>query len=239
MELALIDMIIILGYVITVLLLGVIMSRVASQGIDDYFLGGRKIPWWVLGASGTASNLDMTGTMMILSFVYVLGFKGFWVAMRGGGAAIPLAFLMVFLGKWKRRSKVMTYAEWMVFRFGDGEQGRAARILSAVANLVLTCGFVVYFAVGTGRFLEMFLPWDKNVCSIVMVAVALTYTLMSGLYGVVFTDVVQEILITFTAIYISAKAFLARIPEGPAPTWTPTMRGSLYSWAWDATISHS
>lgn len=210
-HLALVDKAIVLGYLVVVLALGALLSKVASQGVEDYFLGGRKIPWWVLGASGTASNFDMTGTMVIVSLIVILGYKGFWVEMRGG-VALPLAFLMVFMGKWTRRSKVMTSAEWMIFRYGPGKQGNAARVLSTVSYLILSVGMVAYFCVGTGTFLETFLPWDRTTCSLVMVSVGLIYTLMSGLYGVVFTDIVQEIIITITAIYISVKAFFMYDP---------------------------
>lgn len=219
LELAFIDKAIILSYLVVVMAIGVILSKVASKGVDDYFLGGRSIPWWVLGASGTASNFDMTGTMVIVSMIYILGFKGFWVEMRGG-VALPLAFLMAFMGKWTRRSKCMTSAEWMVYRYGDSRQGRAARILSTVAYLILSVGMVAYFCVGTGTFLEQFLPWNRHICSAVMVVIGLAYTLLSGLYGVVFTDIVQEIVITITAIYISVKAYFLYDPAIIPENWT-------------------
>lgn len=204
--LAFIDKLIIVSFFVLVVVIGMLMSRVAAQGVDDYFLGGRSIPWWVLGASGTASNFDMTGTMIIVSMIYILGLNGFWVEMRGG-VGLPLAFLMVFLGKWLRRSKVMTEAEWMSFRFGDGKQGDAARMFTAISMLVLSVGMIIYFSVGTGTFLAQFLPWPKEVCSLIMVAIGLAYTLSSGFYGVVFTDVVQELMLIIVAIYISIVAF--------------------------------
>lgn len=220
MQLELLDKAIVLGYLVIVLALGVILSKVASKGVEDYFLGGRSIPWWVLGASGTASNFDMTGTMVIVSLIYLLGFKGFWVEMRGG-VALPLAFLMAFMGKWTRRSHVMTGAEWMVFRYGKGRAGNAARILSSISYLVLSVGMVAYFSVGTGTFLQQFLPgWTRTGCASIMVGIGLCYTLMSGLYGVVFTDVVQEIIITITAIYISVKAFFLYDPSFFPAGWT-------------------
>lgn len=208
MQLALVDQLIILGYLVIVMLLGVVLSRVASQGIEDYFLGGRTIPWWVLGASGTASNFDMTGTMAIVTAIYLLGYKGFWITLRGG-AALPLAFILVYMGKWTRRSNVMTSAEWMIYRYGDGAQGKAARILSSAAYLIFSIGMVAYFCVGTGTFIQnLLLPeWSRTSCAMIMITIGLVYTLMSGLYGVVFTDMVQEVMITITAIYISVKAF--------------------------------
>ena len=138
-ELSALDQGIIIFYFLAIAGVGLAMSRLASKGIDNYFLGGKKIPWWILGASGTASNFDMTGTMIIVSFIYMMGLNGYWVTMRGG-VVIPLAFLMVFLGKWYRRTGVMTEAEFLRFRFGEGRQGRLARTLAAVAYVMMAIG---------------------------------------------------------------------------------------------------
>ena len=207
--LATVDIVIVVGFLVIVTVIGYVMSRVASRGMDDYFLGGNKIPWWVLGISTSTSNFDMAGTMVIVAMVFALGMKGFLVEIRGG-VGLSLAFLMVFLGKWLRRSRVMTSAEWMRIRFGTDRQGNTAHLLSAIAQIVLAIGMITYFAKGAGAFLVHFIPLSEFWCTTIMVAVGLFYTLLSGLYGVVFTDVVQMILLTFTAIYVSVHAFSMR-----------------------------
>ncbi|MFN3202810.1 MAG: sodium:solute symporter family transporter [Bradymonadia bacterium] len=243
--LATIDVIIIVGFLVAVTAIGAIMSRMASQGLEDYFLGGNKIPWWVLGISTATSNFDMSGTMIIVAVVFGMGYQGFLVEMRGG-VGLSLAFLMVFLGKWLRRSRVMTSAEWMKLRFGTDRQGRSAHLLSAVANVTLSLGMIIYFSKGAGKFLVTFIPLHELgatagmtagigdafgmppieaaelMCTTLMVAIGLFYTLLSGLYGVVFTDVVQMVLLTFTAIYVTIKAF-ALAPEVNLPDWMFTL----------------
>jgi Na+/proline symporter len=155
--------------------------------------------------------------MIIVAVVFALGFEGFFVEIRGG-VGLSLAFLMVFLGKWLRRSEVMTSAEWMKVRFGTDRQGRTAHLLSAIANIVLSLGMIIYFSKGAGKFLTHFVPLSEFWCTALMVGVGLAYTLMSGLYGVVFTDLVQMILLVFTAIFVSVHAFALRpevmLPEG-------------------------
>ncbi|MCP4197474.1 MAG: sodium:solute symporter [Proteobacteria bacterium] len=203
--LASLDMAVLVGYFVLAIGAGLFFRRIASKGIESYFLGNRRIPWWVLGASGTASNFDMAGTMIIVSFVFAIGLQGFWVAMRGG-MCLPLGLLMVYMGKWLQRSRVMTTAEWMELRFGSGAQGQAARSLSAVANLVVTLAMLTYFVTGTGKFLAVFIPLPPIVCSLLMICAALLYTVLSGLYGVVFTDILQELLMVGTALYIGYEA---------------------------------
>ena len=229
----LIDNIIILIYLMAIICVGIILRKRAAAGIEAYFLGGRSIPWWVLGASGMASNLDMTGTMVITSFFYIIGVKGFLVEIRGGVVLI-MAMLMVFIGKWYSRSGVMTQAEWMQFRFGRGTQGDAARILSAIANVISAIGGVAFFFIGTGKLLSIFLPFDAKTCSLIMILIAVFYTTLSGLYGVAYTDLIQAFLIGFATIFVSVKAFISfdfaaitsLAPEGWTniiPTWRMEM----------------
>lgn len=231
-------------YFVTVVVAGLWLSKRAARGISDYFLGGKKIPWWVMGASGTASNLDMTGTMVIVSFFFASGLQGFWVAMRGG-IGLPLGILMAFMGRWLQRSQVMTTAEWMVLRFGDGPGGNAARLLSAVSNLIYTVGFTVYFCKGTGKFLAIFLPFTPDQCAMLMVAIGLAYTMASGLYGVVYTDLIQEVLLIITAVLISYKAFTvpdhAHLIASAGPGWldlTPAWTTEPMRWLGNPDVYH-
>lgn len=208
---------IVLAFLIGVSYVGWRLSKAASAGIEDYFLGGKKIPWWLLGVSTATSNFDMAGTMIIVAMVYSLGYRGFLVELRGG-TGLTLAFLLVFLGKWLRRSRVMTSAEWMKLRFGTDRPGKAAHLLSAVANVVLSIGMIIYFCKGAGKFMTTFIPVPETVNTTVMVSIGLFYTLMSGLYGVVFTDLIQMVLLGFAAIYVSWLGYTAAadtpLPDG-------------------------
>ena len=202
---ATIDIIIIVVYLSAIVVVGLVMQKKASAGIDSYFLGNRKLPWWALGASGMASNTDIAGTMINTAFIYALGTKGFFIEIRGGVTLI-MAFLMVFMGKWNRRSQVMTQAEWMHFRFGTKKEGDVARIISAIAAIIMTVAMVTYFVIGAGKFVGDFLGIDPLYASILMIILAMTYTIASGLYGVVWTDVFQGIFIFGVIIYISVLA---------------------------------
>ncbi len=208
-----IDLIIIVIYLASIVIVGLVMQKKASRDIDSYFLGNRKLPWWVLGASGMTSNTDIAGTMINTAFIYALGTKGFFIEIRGGVTLI-MAFLMVFMGKWNRRSKVMTQAEWMHFRFGKGKEGDIARIIAAFASIVMTVAMVTYFVIGAGKFVGEFLGIEPIYASLLMVALAMTYTVASGLYGVVWTDVFQGVFIFGVIVYISGMAMsTVTLPE--------------------------
>ncbi len=207
------DYSIVIIYISAMVLVGLLMQRRASQGIDSFFLGNRKLPWWVLGASGMASNFDVSGTMINTAFIFALGASGFFIEIRGGVTLI-MAFLMIFQGKWNRRAKVMTQAEWMHFRFGTGKDGDAARIIAAGSIIIMTIAMITYFAIGSGKFVGEFLgiPAFMGLSSqfwaaTLMIVLAMIYTVASGLYGVVWTDVFQGFLIFGTIIYICVMAF--------------------------------
>ena len=202
----LIDYLIIAVYLIAIVALGIILSRKASKGLESYFLGNRNLPWWVLGASGMASNTDIAGTMVITALIYALGTKGFFIEIRGG-IVLVMAFFLIFMGKWNRRSQVMTLAEWMKLRFGRGREGNIARIISAIANIIISIWIISYFAVGGGKFFGAFLGIDDGLAAIVMLVIATVYTAVSGFQGVVWTDVFQGVLIFIAIIYVCTLAF--------------------------------
>ncbi|AFH48738.1 Na+/proline symporter [Ignavibacterium album JCM 16511] len=217
---AFLDLLIVIAYLIIITVIGFYFEKKASSGIDSYFLGNRKIPWWALGASGMASNFDVSGTMINVALIYAFGAVGFFVEMRGGLVLI-MAFLMIFMGKWNRRSKVMTLSEWMTYRFGDGIQGKSARIISAISTLIITIAIVSYFAVGAGKFIgdvlniPAFLGFTSEFwAAAIIITFTTLYTVASGLQGVVWTDVFQGILIFAMIIIVCTIAILsANIPE--------------------------
>ncbi|MBD3290339.1 sodium:solute symporter [candidate division KSB1 bacterium] len=208
-----IDYIILFVYLTAMVVVGVLLQKRASAGIDSYFLGNRKLPWWVLGASGMASNLDVSGTMINTAWIFALGAIGFFIEIRGGVTLI-MAFLMIFMGKWNRRAKVMTMAEWMAFRFGKNKEGNIARLIAAISIIIVTIAMITYFAVGSGKFIGEFLGIPAFLgqppqfwAATIMIILAMIYTVASGLYGVVWTDVFQGFLIFGLIIYIIALAF--------------------------------
>ncbi|RPI64009.1 MAG: sodium:solute symporter, partial [Ignavibacteriales bacterium] len=217
---SIVDISIVAAYLIIITAIGIYFEKKASSGIDSYFLGSRKIPWWALGASGMASNFDVSGTMINVALIYAFGAVGFFVEMRGGLVLI-MAFLMIFMGKWNRRSKVMTLAEWMTYRFGDGIQGRTARFISALSTLIITIAIVSYFAVGAGKFIgdvleipEFFGLSSEFWAASIIIVLTTVYTVASGLQGVVWTDVFQGILIFVMIIIVCTIAIAsANIPD--------------------------
>ena len=228
---------IVIAYLAGVLIIGLWSERRAKQNIDSYFLGNRTLPWWALGASGMASNLDVSGTMINTAFIFALGATGFFIEIRGGVTLI-MAFLMIFMGKWNRRAEVMTMAEWMHLRFGDKREGDVARLIAAISSIIMTIAMITYFAVGSGKFIGEFLgipAWfglsSEFWAAALMIGLAMIYTVASGLYGVVWTDVFQGILIFGVIVYICYMAVTQFILPDAFSVSLPMRDGSFQAFA--------
>jgi solute:Na+ symporter, SSS family len=193
-------------YVAVLIGLGFYLKRLASRSLANYITGAQNIPWWAMGVSGMASFLDLAGTAVIVSFLFLLGPQGLFVEFRGG-AVLVLPFMMLWTGKWHRRSGCLTGAQWNIYRFGDCWGGRAAQLMGVVATVLTTIGMLAYLIIGAGIFLSTFLPYPPEYCSLVLLAMATVYTMMSGFYGVIFTDLFQVCIIMAAVIYITFKAF--------------------------------
>ncbi len=200
------DYVVIAVYFSMLVSLGLYLRKRASASMEDYFLGGRRLPWWLIGFSGMGHFLDIAGTLIIISFLYLLGPRGLFIEFRGG-AVLILPVWLLWAGKWHRRSGCMTGAEWMSFRFGNGLGGQFARVACAISRIALTVGMLAYMVKAVGLFFSMFLPFPPLVCALAMVGVASLYTMVSGFYGVVITDLVQASIIIVGVFIISIMAF--------------------------------
>lgn len=217
-----IDLSIVLAYLALMIFIGFWMRKRASDRIESYFLGGRKIPWWILALSGGVSNFDITGTMWIVSLFYLMGIKAMWVHWMWGVYALP-AICMAFMGKWVRRARVITQAEWIEKRYGEDRWGEIARLVAAVMVILTLIFTVSYLAQGIGKFFSVFLPWSANVCALFIIGVVLIYVVLGGFYSVAITDLIQTGLLwtvcTYLVVFCLSSGNLGLIEATASPGW--------------------
>jgi Na+/proline symporter len=213
-----IDLGILIVYLGLVVSIGFIVKRMASRGIESYFLGGRRLPWWMIAMSGSSSYFDITGTMWIVSIFVAYGFNGFWIQWMWG--FLIAAFYLAFMGKWIRRSGVVTGAEWMIHRFGPGRQGDAARLAYTLFAVLTLTTFIGYTAVGMGKFGSAFLPvaeWFpglseqavNQVCATLIIGVTGAYVVVGGFTGLTIVEFIQTIILTAGALIIAWLGYRA------------------------------
>ena len=206
MELSNLDYGIIAGALALMLVIGVAASRVAGKSLEHYFLGGRNLPWWLLGVTGMSGWMDLTGTMIITSFLFLMGPLGLYVEFRGG-AVLVLAFMLAFTNKWGRRSGCMTGAEWNTYRFGTGVSAEVIRLFTAVSGILLFVGALAFLVRGATLFMGFMFPVNPVLLTLGILGFASIYTVVAGFYGVVLTDLLQGTILIGGSIIISYIAW--------------------------------
>jgi Na+/proline symporter len=209
------DLVIIVGYFLTVILIGLWVSRRGAKDLKSYFLGGNSLPWYVLGVSDASGMFDISGTMVLVTWLFMYGMKSIWLPWVW--PVFNQIFLMMFLSGWLRRSKVLTGAEWIKTRFGDGPGANLAHISVVTFALISVVGMLAYASKGIGKFAVEVLPWrftntseglfsDANIYAIILMSLTSLYTIKGGMISVVLTEVLQFSILTVTAIVIGIIA---------------------------------
>lgn len=222
MKLHALDLAIIAAYFVAVILIGLWVSRRGSKDLDSYFLGGKKLPWYMLGVSDASGMFDISGTMLMVYWLFVYGVKSIWLPFLW--PVFNQIFLMMFLSAWLRRSNVLTGAEWIQTRFGRGTGANLAHLSVVFFALVNVVGMLAYAFKGIGKFAVVMLPWrftgltegifsDENIYAVILLGLTSLYAIKGGMVSVVVTEVMQFTLLTITSITIGLIAMAKVSPE--------------------------
>ena len=222
MKLHSLDIAIIVGYFIVVVLIGLWVSRRGSKDMDSYFLGGKKLPWWMLGISDASGMFDISGTMWLVSILFIYGLKSLWLPWLW--PVFNQIFLMMFLSAWLRRSNVLTGAEWIQTRFGRGRGANLAHLSVVFFALINVIGMLAYAFKGVGQFAVVMLPWhfteakigvftDENIYAVIILGLTSLYAIKGGMISVVITEVLQFTILTLTSVAIGIIAIYKVSPE--------------------------
>ncbi len=227
------DIAIILIYLITVIVIGLVLRKRAQKSKDDYLLGGKSIPWYMLGLSNASGMFDISGTIWLVTIMFVYGIKSAWIPWLW--PVFNQIFLMVYLSKWLRRSNATTGAEWINTRFGFNRGAKMSHIIVVVFALIMCLGYLAYGFIGLGKFIEIFIPWElikayvpfavspefvPHFYGIIFTCFAVFYSLLGGMSGIVWADVVQFLIMTVAALVIGYLGFVAigehalNVPKG-------------------------
>src|SRR5690606_8813001 len=183
MKLQLIDISIVIAYLVTMLMIGWYFRKKARLNKESYLLGGKKLPWYMLGLSDASDMFDISGTMWMVALCFIYGFKSIWIPWLW--PVFNQVFNMMYLSKWLRRSNADTGAAWLATRFGLTGKGVAASHNSTLAFALIGClGFLAYGFIGLGKFIEIFVPWSL-VQTYIPFDIAPQY--VAHFYGIIFT----------------------------------------------------
>lgn len=217
MELASLDLIVFISYCALILCIGLYVSRTKSgqqKTAEDYFLAGKSLPWWAIGASLIAANISAEQFIGMSGSGFALGLA---IASYEWMAAITLLvvakyFLPIFIEK-----KLYTIPEFIEKRFSTNLKTILAIFWIALFVFVnLTT--VLYLG---GKALDTIIGTGDGsilMTSIVGLALfALAYSLWGGLAAVAWTDVVQVVVLIFGGFMMTY--FALTFVSGDANSW--------------------
>lgn len=233
MKLGIIDISVIIAYLAITVLIGLVLRKWAQRDKSAYLLGGNKLPWYMLGLSNASGMFDISGTMWMVTLAVVYGLKSVWIPWLW--PSFNQIFLMVYLSMWLRRSNVTTGAEWIRTRFGSGREAKLSHTIVIAFALINCLGLMAYGFIGLGKFVQIFVPWDivqpyfpfhvaaeyvPHVYGIAFTLFAVFYSILGGMSGIVWADLIQYIIMTISAVVIAVIAMTAlghqslNVPDG-------------------------
>jgi solute:Na+ symporter, SSS family len=222
-----VDIGVLVAYFVATILVGLWVSKRGAKDMDSYFLGGKSLPWYLLGISDASGMFDISGTMLMVYWLFAYGLKSIWLPF--GWPVFNQIFLMMFLSAWLRRSNALTGAEWIQFRFGRGAGANLAHLSVVFFALVNTIGMLAYAFKGIGKFSVAMLPWqlvaeptpagannlltNENLYAVIILGLTSIYAIKGGMVSVVITEVMQFSILTVTSLIIGLIAIYRVSPE--------------------------
>ena len=191
MQLTQLDWIVVCLYIAVTLVTGLYFARRAGRQTDEFFLGGRSMPWWLLGTSMVATTFSTDTPNLVTDLVRTGGVSENWIWWAMGISGMCTVF---FYAQLWRRSNILTDVGFYELRYS----GRPAAFLRGFRALYLGIFFnVMIMATVTLAAIKIggvLLGVSKYEVILIAGTVTALYSATSGLWGVVVTDLLLFIV---------------------------------------------
>ena len=219
-----IDSGILILYAIVLVVMGIYFVR-KSQTAEQFMVAGRTIPAW---AAGLAVMSTYTSS---ISYIATPGkaFDANWNPIIFSICIFPVAWLTCrYVVSYYRKLNLIS-----VYKFLEERLGAWARIYAGLCFLLLMIGRVAVILYLAGLLLTNFVPLNIGAVIVLIGVVTIVYTLLGGMQAVIWTDVVQSVImivgIVFCAISLSISIF-----SGDQPLIQAAIAENKFSWgSWD------
>jgi Na+/proline symporter len=210
MTLTPIDWIVIAGYLLLMLAMGIYFRRRSGRSTEEYFVSGRKVTWWLAGTSMVATTFAADTPLVVTGLVYTQGIAGNWLWW----SFLPSGMMTVFLfARLWRRSGLLTDVQFAEIRY-SGKPAAFLRGFRAVyLGLLMNClilGWVTKAMTSiVGSALGMSETASLAICIFFLIPFTGFYVSLGGLWGVLWTDLFQFVLkmaIVIAVAYYGVKA---------------------------------
>jgi Na+/proline symporter len=203
MRLTVSDWIVVAFYFIISATIGLAYTRRASRSLADYFVSGRSLPWWLAGTSMVATTFAADTPLAVAGLVSKYGVAGNWLWWNGAISGVLTVF---FFSRLWRRAGVLTDVEFAELRYGGRPaaalRGFRALYLALPVNLIIM-GWVTRAMADVLQISLNVNPWRA---AILLFGITALYSVFSGLWGVIVTDVFQFIVAMAGTILLAVVA---------------------------------
>src|SRR5579864_8180302 len=234
MPLTTMDWVVIVGYLLVNLAIGIYYQRRAGGNTEEFFISGRDVSWWLAGTSMVATTFAADTPLLVCGLVARQGIAGNWIWW---GSCVGGMLTVFFFARYWRRAEILTDVQLVELRYG----GRPAAFLrgfkAIYLGLLMNCfilGWVTQAmvsiitvllgpAIAEGRVLQLsigshavhYTLGDPRstallICVFILIPFTGLYTFIGGLWGVLVTDLFQFAL-KMTMIIVLAWVAVAKI----------------------------
>lgn len=241
MHLSALDWTVVGGFFALNVVLGLAFARRAGGSTSEFFLSGRNVPWWLAGTSMVATTFGADTPLAVTGMVARSGIAGNWLWWSSVASGMLTVFF--FAALW-RRAGVTTDVELIEIRYA-GRSASALRAFRAVYLAVpVNCMIIAWVNLAMSKILELTVGLPKAPAVAICLLLTAVYVSVSGLWGVLVTDVIQfavKLGMTIALAFYAVRAVggmdrlvaalppekLAFVPDLDNP-WMPAITFAVY-----------
>jgi len=194
------------GFFVVLSAIGYLAGRRERTSPDEYFLAGRKLPWYVVGGSFIASNISSEHFIGMIGAAFIYGQC---VSMSCWGNVMSFSFLIWLFIPFLLASRVFTIPEFLQRRF-NGTLRQFFAFVTVLSNVVAFLAAVLY---GGGLALNKLFGWDLWFAIILLGVVAGTWAIYGGLSSVAWTDLFTVIVMIIGGVLVTVLGLEALAGE--------------------------
>jgi len=191
MKLTWVDWAVVAAYFLLNLLIGLYYRRKASASTDDFFVSGREVSWWLAGTSMVATTFAADTPLWVTGQVVRHGVAAnwFWWSFLLSGM-----LTVFFFARMWRRAEIITDVELVELRYAGKPAAFLRGFRALYFGLLINCIILGWVNLAMEKILGISLAVPKFWAVVICMAITAVYTSISGLWGVLWTDLVQFIL---------------------------------------------
>ncbi len=203
MQLNGLDWMVVTAYGVVVLVVGLWFTRRAGRGRLEFFLSGRRIPWWILGTSMVATTFSADTPNLVTNLVRTGGVSqnwAWWAFLITGMCTV------FFYAKLWRRSGALTDIGFYELRYSGGVAAFLRGFRALYLGVFFNAMIMASVTLAAIKIASVLLGLDKYVTVLIAGSVTVVYSATSGLWGVVATDLLLFVFAMLGSVVAAMSA---------------------------------